>query len=183
MFVKGVWRCLTEDVDVMRHATSFFSDAWCASSRCEGTPLSFLRQVVGLGFKAARKRRSMGAVKMDEDKQDKIEVTIEDGAWAVSSWVIVAVFSILGGGLVAWFKMQMEKHEIIAALVVFVLLVLAFTAIQMCYVLTAKSIALSAIQLKIEEEKRKEEEIKKDIEEKKYECASKIHKVQIVEEA
>ena len=25
MFVKGVWRCLTEDVDVRRHATSFFS--------------------------------------------------------------------------------------------------------------------------------------------------------------
>lgn len=31
MFVKGVWRCLTEDVDVKRHATSFFPDAWCAS--------------------------------------------------------------------------------------------------------------------------------------------------------
>lgn len=122
----------------------------------------------------------MGTVKVDEDKQDNIEVTIEDVPWAVVSWVIVVVFSILGGWLVAWFNMQMGKYEIIAALVVFVLLVLAFTVIQMCYVLTAKSIAQSAIQLKIEEEKRKEEEIKKDIEEKKYECASKIHKVQIV---
>lgn len=122
----------------------------------------------------------MSTVKVDEDKQDNIEVTIEDVPWAVVSLVIVVVFSIFGGGLVAWFKMQMGKYGIIAALVVFVLLVLAFTVIQICYVLTAKSIAQSAIQLKIEEEKRKEEEIKKDIEEKKYECASKIHKVQIV---
>lgn len=42
----------------------FSPDMWCASFRCEGTPLSFLRQVVGLGFKAARKRgNDMGKVK------------------------------------------------------------------------------------------------------------------------
>ena len=47
MFLKGVWRCLLQDVNVMGHATSFFPDAWRASFRCEGTPLSFLRRVVG----------------------------------------------------------------------------------------------------------------------------------------
>lgn len=57
MFVKGVWRCLTEDVDVKGHATSFFSDAWCASSRCEGTPLFFLRRVVGRGLRRRGKER------------------------------------------------------------------------------------------------------------------------------
>lgn len=45
------------DVDVMGHATSFFQSAWRASSRCEGTPLSFLRRVVRPRFKGGAEDR------------------------------------------------------------------------------------------------------------------------------
>ena len=118
--------------------------------------------------------------KSEVNKYD-VNVTVKYQTHKAGSWILVILAFVMGIALVVLLKQEgFYKFELIVFSVLFVLTIFVLTAIQMCYVLTAKSIAQSAIQLKIEEEKRKEEEIKKDIEEKKYECASKIHKVQIV---
>lgn len=118
--------------------------------------------------------------KSEVNKYD-VNVTVKYQTHKAGSWILVILAFVMGIALVVLLKPEgFYKFELIVFSVLFVLTIFVLTAIQMCYVLTAKSIAQSAIQLKIEEEKRKEEEIKKDIEEKKYECTSKIHKVRIV---
>lgn len=76
MFLKGVWRCLLQDVNVMGHATSFFPDAWRASFRCEGTPLSFLRQVVGPRFKRREKDSEVEDMSVFELDTAKIYIAL-----------------------------------------------------------------------------------------------------------
>ena len=115
----------------------------------------------------------MDEVKADNDKEEKTPMFV--------SWAIVALLAVVAIVLVFLFKTQAKPYEIIAASVLFMLTVFVLAAIQMCHVLTAKSIALSTIQLKIEEEKRKQEEAKKACEDAKYEIARKILKVEIVQ--
>lgn len=107
-----------------------------------------------------------------------IEITIED---KTATGVLLAMGILLGVIAIALFLSDEKKQMcLITVSVFFVLAVVVLAAMRLCYVLAAKSIAQSAIQLKIEEEKRKGAEIKRDIEYKKYECAGKVHKVQIV---
>ena len=114
----------------------------------------------------ARKEKNMEEVKYETHK--------------VEDWIVVTISFIMGGALGCFLEIEKNMYRLIAVSALFALMVLALTVIQLCYVLTAKSVARAAIELKIEEEKRKQEEARKSVEDKKYEAAGKVFRVKIV---
>lgn len=108
------------------------------------------------------------------------EVKVKYETHTVVDWIVVIISFIMGGALVGLFKIEESMYWLIVVSALFALMVLALTVIQLCYVLTAKSVAQSAIELKIEEGKRKQEEDRKSVEDKKYEAAGKVFRVKIV---
>lgn len=115
-----------------------------------------------------------------EKNMEEVKVTVKYETHTVVDWILVIVSFIIGGVLVCFLKIGESMYWLISVSVLFALMVLALTVIQLCYVLTAKSVAQSAIVLKIEEEKRKQEEARKSVEDKKYEAAGKVFRVKIV---
>ena len=111
---------------------------------------------------------------------EEVKVTVKYETHKAGSWVLLISALIVGGVLVGLFKIEESMYWLIVVSALFALTVLALTVIQLCYVLTAKSVARSAIELKIEEEKRKQEEARKSVEDKKYEAAGKVFRVKIV---
>jgi len=111
---------------------------------------------------------------------EEVKVTVKYETHKAGSWVLLISALIVGGVLVGLFKIEESMYWLIVVSALFALTVLALTVIQLCYVLTAKSVAQSAIELKIEEEKRKQEEARKSVEDKKYEAAGKVFRVKIV---
>lgn len=118
---------------------------------------------------------------VEDRKKEMVDVTIKYETHKISSWILVILSFVMGAVLAVLSRQdELREFELVVFSALFVLTVLVLAAMQICYVLTAKSIAKSALQLKIEEEKRKQEEVKKDIEDRKYERASKTHTVQSV---